>query len=66
MSGILSYPNWKGIVSSLVFVLLIRSITGMLALIKNSLWRKETYGKATGYQSLFAIVSYAVLFSIII
>ncbi len=88
VSGILSYTDWKGILFSLVFVLLVRPLTGMLALLKTKLqWKKRLAisffgikgigsffylsfaiinGHFKGYESLFGIVSYTVLFSIII
>ena len=88
VSGILSYTDWKGIVFSFVFVLLIRPLTGMLALIKTRYALEKRFaisffgikgigsffylsfallnGEFTGYESLFGIVSYVVLFSIII
>tara|TARA_R110002049_G_scaffold242357_1_gene416168 strand:+ start:14334 stop:15563 length:1230 start_codon:yes stop_codon:yes gene_type:complete len=88
VSGILSYADWRGIAFSLVFVLLIRPITGMAALFKTRYGLEKRLaisffgikgigsffyltfallnGQFTGYESLFGIVSYVVLFSIII
>lgn len=88
VSGILSYTDWKGILFSLVFVLLIRPVTGIFALFNTQCnWKKRMAvaffgikgigsffylsfalikGEFTGYDSLFGIVSYTILFSIVI
>lgn len=88
VSGILSYTDWEGIVFSLVFVLLIRPVTGYLALLNTRYpWKKRLAisffgikgigsvfylsfallnGAFEGYEALFGIVSYTILFSILI
>ncbi len=88
VSGILSYTDWKGILFSLVFVLLIRPLTGYLAMLKTTYsWKKRLAisffgikgigsvfylsfallnGAFEGYEVLFGIVSYTILFSVLI
>lgn len=88
MSGILNYTDFTGIIISLVIVLLIRPITGYLAMLTTNFnWHKKfaigffgikgigsffylsfalIHGNFEGYEELIGIVSYVILFSIII
>jgi len=88
LSGILSYTDWRGIVASLLIILILRPLLGYLGVcwfkIKNSKkWAIGFYGikgigsffylsfalmegNFTEYDELFGVVSYVVLFSILI
>lgn len=88
LSGILGYTDWKGILFSLVIVLVMRPIFGYLAMLTSKFSTAKKWaigffgvrgigsffylsfallnGNFVEYTQLFGIVSYVVLFSIII
>lgn len=88
LSGILTYTDWKGILFSLIIVLVLRPVFGYLAMLTTNFstakkWAISFFGvrgigsffylsfallngSFTEFTQLFGIVSYVVLFSIVI
>jgi len=88
VSGILSYTDFSGIITSLVIVLVLRPIFGYTAMLTTDFSRSKKWaisffgirgigsffylsyalihGSFTEYEELFGIVSYVILFSILI